>query len=198
MIVVKKMEPGQKERVIRFINQAMREEYHCDAHVLPEVVFVACQQIRTGEDELVGVIGLSLGKNGSLPLERFYEADQAFSAPVGSRGPSGAAVSTREIFSRRTEAAQFGRWVAEVPRAAEMLVHAAAGYARENGCMWGIGEAKPAVARHFALMGIKVVRIPGRIVFRNIPPNVLPYYTTPPLPGIYVFSLLQPYFSSIR
>ena len=192
MITVKKMESHEKQEVVLFVNRAMREEYGCDAHALPATVFIARDSVVPGGEALVGAIGMSMGRDGPLPVEQLFLVDHdAF-----NRGLFGCAGSAQDMFFHRGEMAQFGRWVASVPGVAAMLIRAAVGHAREHDCAWGIGEAKPAVARHFDRMGIRTVRVPGRAILRNVPPNVLPYYTTAPLPGVYLFPLIQPYFSA--
>src|SRR6185437_13339578 len=151
MIEIRKMEAQESSAVRCFINNAMRIQYGCDAHPLPEIIFAAWDDAMPQ-----GTIGLSLAHDRMFPLEQCYVLDKESAA-------------ARMVLADRAQVVQFGRWVAPNSRLAKMLLGRAVRYAVERGCVWGIGEAKPAVVRRFAQLGIKTILLPGQVNFAGIP-----------------------------
>lgn len=169
MITVRIMEESERCAVGTFVNWVMRVQYGCNAHALPGEVLLA-EEGRV----LVGAIGLSFSAGNPFPLERFYEFTRE---------------AMHALSLERKNAAQFGRWVAVAPYAADLLIHAAVRHAMRAGCAWGIGEAKPAVARRFARTGVPLARLSAGVAFSRVPHEVLRYYATPPHPSVYMFPL---------
>ncbi|MCL4529400.1 MAG: hypothetical protein M1282_08310, partial [Chloroflexi bacterium] len=79
--------------------------------------------------------------------------------------------------------AELGRFAVRVPGIAEGLLYAAILHASRYGCVWGIGEVKPAMMRRYAKMGVVVMPIEGEPIIENVPPGARPYYA-PPAPQL--------------
>lgn len=92
------------------------------------------------------------------------------------------------VFDRR-KIVELGRWVAKAPGVAEGLLYAAVWWGLQHGCMWGIGEVKPGVARRFAMMGIVVHALAGSPIFENIPVGACLYYLVSPPPALKAIAL---------
>lgn len=170
MIMIRRMNEYERNKVALFVQQAMHIQYRCDPHELPELVFVGWR-----DGELVGAMALSLSAGEPLPLEETYTLDYG---------------SFPGVFDR-AKVAQLGRWVTTVPELSEALVYTAIQYAICKGREWGIGEIKPQVARRFSRMGIRIFRLSGRPVLERIPKSVRPYYLLPPAPIPAAIALLS-------
>ena len=161
MIIIRKMEERERDRVAAFVQRTMHKRYGSDAYALPELVFTAWR----GE-ELLGAMALSTSNGEPFHLEQTYALDYR----------------TFPAVFERAKIVQLGRWVAKVPNVAEALFYNAVVHALKKGYEWGIGEVKPQVARRFARMGIRVIVLSGEPILESIPPGALPYYLIPPPP----------------
>jgi hypothetical protein len=170
MVLIRRMREDERDCIALFVNQIMQSQYHCNAHALPEVVFLALRS-----REPVGAIALSLGVDGTLPIEEIYVLDYR----------------TFPQIYERAKVVQLGRWIATMPNISEALFCVAVRYAMGRGCRWGIGEMKPKVVRRFRRMGMKVIPLSGEPNIKNIPPDVLPYYLLPPAPAAYLIILRE-------
>jgi Thermostable hemolysin len=170
MIIVRLMHDIERKAAEHFAYEAMRSTYECDAYPLPQVVFVAYS-----DEVLVGIIALSMGRDEPLPIEVAYKLDRR-SFPIS--------------FTRGS-AVQFGRWVTATRGISAVLLKKAARYASEAGYIWGVGEGKPKVIRHFARMGIPVTKLVGEPLIENIPLAIRPYYLKPPKPNACAFLLTE-------
>lgn len=159
------MKENERERVAAFVQVAMRERYGSEAYALPEVVLTAWRGDEGDEgDELLGVMAPSFSHGAPFHLEETYAIQyRTFPAP----------------FDRST-IVELGRFVAKVPSLAEALLYATIQYALRQGCVWGIGEVKPPMARRYTRMGIAVIPFAGESILANIPAGALPYYCSPP------------------
>jgi len=160
-VVINVMVEAEREEVSRFVHNTMQRTYGCDAHALPSFVLVARQS-----GALVGSVALAFDAAGTFPLEVVYALDEN-DFPIGCN---------------RADVVQFGRWAASKKGISEVLLYCAIAHALARGFLWGMSEVKPAVARRFAQLGLRLHVLPARANLGCVPAAVLPYYLSPPPP----------------
>ena len=162
---------GEREDVAEHINKVYSEVFRVDPPPV-DVVFVAEQG-----PNIIGTLGFDYcDDRGKMPLQSIFCFDST-KTPL----PYDPRISI-----------QFSRWTSKDPSVSLALIYATTSYALEQGMRYGWSEQKRDAVISATKAGVKLHEVKDAAInSRSIPDEVRAFYTSEPIPKLYMTDLDQ-------